>query len=472
MVDRRPVRAVLLAIVTGLTVAACAMVGSSPLERTGGFQCDSSAGAYFLPKTVLLAEVEQTHSDVTAFKEGDKTTTAKRKDYALKLNFRRVPDNRFGFCLDYLARATSDDIVNIRKYTDTHLLGLVSTDAVDESKYIFQTLIRSAFILASGDPTFGQGFGRSFREGTGTAKTIVFKGEFDPFDPRRTAEVNQALKDYGFCIDIPGISLNRTQHGQGSYCEHPRIVLDRFGAPDLAYRYKNSEGLVEKGQRRGEGGIFYRPRLPVPIHVYVKDNLKVPHWRLGITRVIEMENISPVVAVGVERTMFAQRRTSLIFSEGHLDNVCIFKGSELLAAAFIPLQIAQSVVQLPASILQVRIDQTKGQSELAKVENELIKTQIQHLKFLDDIAKDPTKTGTLPTYTSTNPNTVVSANSANKAAEDAALYTKAAVAGRNTAQYYEELCGARGKPDATLPPAGLQFQNVITPASSQLGATP
>ncbi len=437
-------------------LSGCAMVDSKVLDRHEGFTCDSSAGAYFLPKTTLLVEVTETLDDVDPSAGGTPSATQKRKNYFLSLNYRRIPDQRFGFCLDYLARATSDDVINIKKHKDSNLLGLVSTDSIDKSRYIAQTLIRSAFIVASGDPEFGKGFGRNFADGPKATRTVtVFKGELDPFDPRRTAEINQALKDYGYCLIMPTSTFNRNATNINTYCEQPRQTLHRAGAPDMDYRHKSSDGLVERGQQRGQGGIFYRPRVPHAVHAYIKDNLKVPHWRLAISRVINMENVSPVIAVGVDRTMFARRKTTLVFSEGHLDHVCISKGSELLEASYIPLQIAQSVVALPASIVQVKIDTAKKSTSLLKAEKELLRTQTEHLKFLEDVERNPS-TATVPKADDTNKITTkgVAPDEYNRLAANEA-YAKRGKA--------DDACPS---PDQPALATGLSYQSILAPPSA------
>jgi hypothetical protein len=169
-------------------------------------------------------------------------------------------------------------------------------------------------------------------------------------------------------------------------------VLAKAGAPDLKYTHINNEELLQKGSRPGEGGIFYRPRMPYPIHVYLRDNPRVPRWRLGISRVIEMENIAPLVAVGVDRTLFTQRKTTLLFEEGALSNVCIYKASEMQQAVQIPLQVVQSVVDLPAQIVTAKFNNTNNQKELLAAQDQLLKTQTSYLDFL----KNPKATYTDP----------------------------------------------------------------------------
>jgi hypothetical protein len=40
-----------------------------------------------------------------------------------------------------------------------------------------------------------------------TCRGNLRKAEVDPFDAERTAEINQALKDFGFCLALPGVSF-------------------------------------------------------------------------------------------------------------------------------------------------------------------------------------------------------------------------------------------------------------------------
>ena len=350
------------------TLAACAMVDSEPLMRIEGYQCESGAGAYFLPKTLLQFDVVE-------------TTDGADPVYTLKVRKRRVADPRFGFCLDYLAQMTGDDVVTIKKYKDAQILGEVATDAIDESRFILQTLIQTAFVVASGNPKFPAFGNRAFRE---AGNLIVFKAEVDPFDAERTAEVNRALKDFGFCLVLPGVSFVPERQNTDDYCENRLHRIRRDGAPDLSYRHVSSEGLIEQGRRRGEGGVFYRPRLPHPVHVMVRDTPKVQQWRLGIATIVEMENIAPIINVDVDRTYFAQRKTQLKFDEGMLSNVCVYKGSELLAISYIPLQIVQSVAALPGEILKVRINDSNNQTALVNTERELLRVQQEQIAFLKD----------------------------------------------------------------------------------------
>jgi hypothetical protein len=62
---------------------------------------------------------------------------------------------------------------------------------------------------------------------------------------------------------------------------------------------------------RGVRGIYYRPRAAYSMSIYVKDDPGGGQkWRLGKVQPMRMENISPVIALGVDRALFAARQCS------------------------------------------------------------------------------------------------------------------------------------------------------------------
>jgi hypothetical protein len=365
-----------------LALAACSMVETIPIgvhKAEDGLACRSNAGAYHLPKSLLRVEV---YAD-------DNTNPV------LALSRQIVADQRFNFCLDYLASTTADDTIDIRKVKDHNLLTLVSSDAVDQSRYILQTLIRSVFIVASGNPQF-QAYGdpdRSYQAKAGDKFRVkLLHVEYDPFDPERSAMINEALRDHGFCLVLGAYTVYATRAQIDQYCDSPRAALKRLGAfrpeyqkaripEDVADRAESERRQMLRRAVLEGSGVYYRPRIPYRLELYAKANPKAPGgWRLRLFRQVPMENISPLVLAGVDRTIFAKRKTTLLFAGGMLERTCVYKGSELLQASYIPLQIVQSVVALPTEILQVRIDQTSHERDLAQVNQELIKTQLRFLE--------------------------------------------------------------------------------------------
>jgi hypothetical protein len=64
-----------------------------------------------------------------------------------------------------------------------------------------------------------------------------------------------------------------------------------------------------------------------------------------------MPNASPIFSVGVDRSAFVTRKTTLLaFDAGVLRDITIEKPSEVLSFVEIPLRVAQVVVAVPAEI--------------------------------------------------------------------------------------------------------------------------
>ena len=250
-----------LAFICVLMLAACAMVESSfiDLQRVSTsddpkLHCTSDVGYYYLPKTVIRLEVTA-ENDATYDKGKDATA------HVIKLSRMRVTDKRFGFCLDYRRSTTSNDVVQVKKYKTTPLLGLVSSQAIDQSRYILQTLIHTLFVGLSGNAGFQyDSTTRSFRK-VDTEPVTVFRAELDPFDPPEAARINQGLRDFGFCLVFEHFTFDLERATIDSYCDSPERVFGRAPAhrPDYRYTYEIKHSEFSFKERRG---IFYRPRIP------------------------------------------------------------------------------------------------------------------------------------------------------------------------------------------------------------------
>ncbi len=352
------------------SMAGCSVLSSDLLEFKPDGGCQSGAGTYYLPKTHLGVKVERlTYANTDI-------------QHQITIKKLRVPDRYFGYCLDYLSRLTSDDIVHVKRYSNTQLLGLVSTDVVDQSGAILRTFVRAVL---------GGLAGRTRVAGT-AQKATVFEADYDPFDVVASAQVNDALRKFGFCLMFEG-DFARDARKIQSYCSHPTAAPKAVPEPpyQLAYRDRLS------ADRKTLPGLFYRPRVPYSYYLFVRDVPEAHNspWALRESAVVDLENISPILAVRVDRAFFAQRKTTLVFDEGALRNVCIYKSAELEEVGKVALDIAKSIVALPAQTFQVKIDQVSGQEALARAELAALKAQQSYDNALNKVA------GTQPNVLST-----------------------------------------------------------------------
>ena len=149
-------------------------------------------------------------------------------------------------------------------------------------------------------------------------------------------------------------------------------------------------------------GVLYRPKVPYTVLVMRRD--RTEGWALHERKTVHMENISPILSVGVKRALFARRVTVLLFQNGVLENVCVYKGSELVEAVKIPFTVASAIVKLPAAILQIKINTTDDLAALAAEEEKLAELQAAYIAAA--AAKDFSKlpgAGSAPGKTNENP---------------------------------------------------------------------
>lgn len=380
----------------------CSMLNSESIPEgaaisvTGDTTCHSEAGAYYLPKAFFRVVVNADRKTKTVFLD------------RVQVNYR--PDRTQGYCLDYASSPTAHDLVKVFKAkagpkfikkngetieepgsefaaSGSDLLQAISTDAIDESAFIAKAIIRTIFVGLTGNPGFdtsGTAIGRSLSGVVGPDEARVLDIEYDPFNLAQAALINQSLSELGFCIVVQGITIGRRGETLSSYCDDPVRSVERqlqFANTLLAAQTPSKVPSAR--------GILYRPRLPYTVLLLVKSNKKARGgWQIRGTEVAELENISPILSIRVDRAFFANRKTTLMFDHGALLNICIAKTSELKTLVEVPLEIAASIVAVPANLIQVRIDQTKGRETLLQAERQLIQAQIQQLKLEQAVTQE------------------------------------------------------------------------------------
>lgn len=385
----------LVAMMVATLISACSIVDTSPVfEPTGYYpvpdrNCESSLGSYVLPKTKLVFTVVQnTTSKISVLK--DVTTL-------------RVADDpqRYTFCLDFLENWFADDKVQVRRTKATDaldgatnrmsggFLDLVATHSVDMTGVVLTKIIRAIFIYLSGNNGFISG--RSAADLANSEWQPVLVPTLDPFDAESMAQWNKSLRRYGFCIALADYSYDIDAIGYESYCSDPVGIEKAHPSPR-----RPEVAAIRNAPIKAVTGIYYRPRIAYPVTIFVNsDPLGRGEWRPGKTVYVEMENISPVLGLRLNRAMFAVKKTAIIFEEGRLRNVCLVKGSEVAGAIMPVIELATSLVQLPSATITAEITRlTKSQAvydaetKVIAMQNRLIELrQAQIERNADAIAK-------------------------------------------------------------------------------------
>jgi len=423
----------------------CAMADSTIIDLNlryapGTLPCTSSLGSYSLPKSFIRVVVGQKKGeppDLVVF------------DRALLDKFRfqvvRRADPALTICLDYLGSVFAHDEIKIIKEDPAapaatpetkatisrQFLHTVIVNAADRSVQIARNLIQAAFIGISGDPNFGPA--RTLILNTEQAE-ILTDLEFDPFDTRDTAEVNARLSRYGVCLIMEGFTFDRRTLSVDQYCSAPSRARDRPPAVAELYAIKSREPIPPNTP-----GVLYRPLQTYMISVYRKDDAGGRgRWTLSRRVDVDLENLSPVISVGITRAIFARRNAVLRFAEGTLKTVCIAKSSEIENFVAIPFEVARSIVALPAQIVQVKINRIAQETELARVQDVFVKTQAAILKARIDKAKQKAVApGTPTTIPPITKNDLFKADAPSGLAVDANVFT---ISDSDQAKLVTDLC--------------------------------
>lgn len=374
-------------------LSACSVVESSPsftdatpAGLTGN--CESEVGSYTLPKTVLRVRYQEylrpEKADLAA--SGFDIETA-------------VIGDGDPMCLDYIGVPTASDDLRIFRGSSTDInatdenigaktgiLQVVTNKSTDYSGVILRKIVRTIFTVLSGDAEF-QPVGEVL-----TGRKLLAEGDdklvivdvldlmVDPLDPDDLAQTNAILAKRGLCLVISSYSFDPTRMNANAYCKAPEVSYAT--APPIV-----PELTIEPEEfKPSTPGLLYRPRRTYNVLIFGKAEPNGPgDWRLIETEPVQMENLSPVFSLGIDRAMFAEARTAILFEDGDLKAVCTTKGSEALGFIEIPLEVVRSIVRLPTAILKVDINDVLAQQKLADAEQRLLVLQDQLLRKQQDL---------------------------------------------------------------------------------------
>jgi hypothetical protein len=386
------------AITVLVLTTSCGVVESSRIASQLAFAepsngCASTLGSYALPKAYLHIIIEQA---------APAPPNIRKNAAGLDIETLRHVDPSLVFCLDYLASPLAHDKITIKKWLPpqptatsttsasagsspqtTAFLGAVIINAADRTAYVVEALIRAAFIAASGNPNFSIA-----RADTVVPQTLADL-EYDPFDPDESAAVNERLTKLGYCLVLEGYTFQRRGPSVASYCNSPH-----------AYPWR--QNLITKAYLKAEAtpadkhlpGLLYRPRVPFRLEIYRKsDPGGLDPWKLTEVLPVNLENLSPVLALDIRRAAFADRTANFVFDAGTLKIACVSKSSEVEGFVDIPLQISKSIIALPGSILSIQFDQVSNQAKLVQAEQQLYQLQQAHLNALVNGNYNPAQPG-------------------------------------------------------------------------------
>lgn len=361
----------LLALALFVVLTGCTVTRSDFPDYAKTISCKSGLGAYSLSRSELGIQV----------KERITLSGPVRTFQAVRVSSK--PDPRHTYCLKFAGSPTSDDKVIVGRNTDG-LLEIVSANVIDRSREITLAFLRLYFNIAAG-------IGAQREDGLTPTEQVVFDYELDPFDFVDMAIMNERLTDLGFCFVVSDYSYNHREIALNAYCDNPESSV--AAAPPIWTKiFESAATLTAYSDQYGQslagsvprapvvtdtkllGGILYRPRIPHTVLV-LRENTSGA-WQIQQRTQLLLENVSPILSVGVGRSFFAQRVSVLLFDTGVLQNVCVYKSSELVEFVKIPLSVASAIVALPTTIFQLRINDDGNKTLLQNAEKQLYEAQL------------------------------------------------------------------------------------------------
>ncbi len=369
--------AALAAVLAGGLLSACAMSKSSLIEATSGeLGCRSNAGAYYLGRTYFNVQINNDAGSDQYYLAG--VTPVRRID------------REHGFCLDYRGSITADEAFVVKK-THDGLLTQITSSADDQSAKIAKTIAQAFFVAVSGNANFESDAGiiKSAVQSR-VSSTKVVDQTYDPDNDADAALLNNSIKDFGFCLVMEDQVFDHHHTSIDDYCDAP---LRRKRVERVLAATSHGEGPLPSVHDERHG-IFYRPRQTRSVYLYIKQDLRRPKgWKLRASQAVPIENTSPIMFVGIDRTFFAKRETTVHFDDGALTDIAITKKSELAGFVSVPLYIAQSIVALPAQIVQIKIVNINNDEKLLRARESLITAEEKLLIAQKAAQTNPTTGG-------------------------------------------------------------------------------
>jgi hypothetical protein len=357
MTIRPTISGLMALLVPAAVLAGCTgLVETTVIDSPGSLSspsCQTALGSYYLPKAVLTIKATSNPAAKPPTITVDPLAVA------------TVADRDHLYCLDYLSSPTSKDALTVNR-NEKGLLQSINSNVEDRTPQIAIALIQTAENLAI----------TASREGTAQTQTLppdTVTLQFDPFAWRDVVLVKKALRRFGLCLYVEGFSFPTEGLSQAQV----RTAAGRWCATDQPAPYMHplyqlaTSPVPPDLMRRG---ILYRPKTAYKIVILAKADpgSATAPWELYQTQRVEMPNASPVLAIEVERALFAKRITSVNFSDGSLTDVAVDKDSEAAGFVQIPLVAAQAIADVPGQIMKFRIADVQSHAAIVNAQGSLL----------------------------------------------------------------------------------------------------
>jgi hypothetical protein len=132
-------------------------------------------------------------------------------------------------------------------------------------------------------------------------------------------------------------------------------------------------------------GVCFRPLIPYRL-TFREGNTVIEE------RVLLLPDGAPKICMPIERSAFVKKVTNLTFEKGILTEIHIEKPSEALGFMDIPVSIAKAIASVPAELIQLKINYSNKEKDLADARKAELKAKealLESLKKLKDNSNTP-----------------------------------------------------------------------------------
>jgi hypothetical protein len=277
---------------------------------------------YFLPKAIATVQLSQEPAASGKAKHKLTVTMSMQPDplhlYAVKVDKSVFARNEFTF-----------------QVSDSGLLTFASAKSKDETPTILSKVVELAAEVA-----------KAVALDVKVEPAILYTASVDPTDGPAVKLVSDGIR-----------AVTNLKY---------RVVFEPFPGTTAARSYKCTS--CDNGS-----GLRFRPVLPYFVK-WLEGDVDASATVLA-SQVVLIPQGAPILAINIERHPFIETDTKLTLSGGVLTKFELTKPSEVLAFIQIPIEMLKAIAAIPASMLQVRIDQFTKERQLSTAEREALEAQ-------------------------------------------------------------------------------------------------
>ncbi|HYF22643.1 MAG TPA: hypothetical protein VD929_04515 [Caulobacteraceae bacterium] len=197
------------------------------------------------------------------------------------------------------------------------------------------------------------------------APSAVRSVQFDPLNPASVAAANRVLRDAMTASVDPG--CYRASPGDAF------IVVEALGAERLKPPPAPPQPADPADRGRPSAEVLCSRAICVPAMTSVKVAVRAPAGaRPGLSAaeaIVSLPDSSTLGAVDIARARFVRTETRATFSGGMVREVSVYKPSEALAVASLPITVIRSTFGAMSEVLQLRINLGAKQEQLKRYED-------------------------------------------------------------------------------------------------------